>query len=137
MPKLAGHLDGALGIVRAMDLRRDSRSSGPGASLVGRLVFASLGYGAGLLGVLAWGVLAGAVFLMSGGGIGDDPGEPVLPTMVAWASALAGPAVVMLLLMRVGDGTRAGQAPWSWMRVIGGSAAVLCAAGWLWMWVVG
>jgi hypothetical protein len=120
-----------LGIVRAME----PPSNLPEPSLQNRILFASLGYGAGLLGVLAWGWISGAVFLVFGGGLGDDPGEPVLPFMVTWASVFAGPAALMLLTMYFIDSVRAGEAPWSWMRRIAGAAAAVCGVAWLWLWL--
>jgi len=113
-----------------LETRQDERS------VPRRFVFAMLGYGAGILGILAWGCIAGAIFLVLGGGIGGDTGTPVLPFMTTWASVFAGPGVLMVLLMRLGNRELSSTAPWTWMRLIVLSASLPCVLAWVWLWLV-
>lgn len=100
-----------------------------------RFAFGLLGYGAGTLGVLAWGWLAGAVFLLAGGGIGGDYEEPILPFMLTWASVLAGPGLALVIALRVVDRPLSQRAPWSWMSLTVLAAAALCLLGWGAVWL--
>lgn len=110
----------------------NSTESPPKAPLASRLLFALAGYSAGTLAILAWGWIAGAVFLLLGGG---DAEEPILPFMMTWASALAAPGLLAGILMVIADRPRCSQPPWRWMQALIWTASFGCALGWLGAWL--